>query len=171
MRRLTPISVLIAALLGCAPPAPQSGEESIAAPASLPSGRWLAADGAGESALVFVPDDGGKEIALICSMGTEPTFRVETGDEAFAAVPEAAAGAILVGDVAIEGALSRMATETGDLVQMRTAISETLLTHIRAAQSFRLNAGDAFVVTGPVPTTERDGFAARCASIAGVAGP
>jgi hypothetical protein len=167
-------SILLAALAlaACSPPTDRTAERQAVAAvsAAAPAGRWLTADGAGEAALVFVPEDG-REIALICTLGVEATFRVETADESFRAVPNAAAAAILLGDVAIEGSLTQMATEAGGLVQMRTPITETLIAQLRAAESVRLNAGDAHVVTGAAPAAERDAFAAACASLAGLAGP
>jgi hypothetical protein len=169
MRRALGLCIVCACLAACSPE-PQEAPSRTAREA-VPEGRWIVAGGAGETALVFVPYGGGKEIALICAMGETPTFRVETGDEAFAAVPDAAAAAILVGDLAIEGGLTRMATEAGDLAQMRTPITETLLAQIRSAERFRLNAGDAFVATGAVPEDERDAFAGQCAALAGFAAP
>lgn len=168
---MRPLLVLVAsALIACTPPAAPDAVDAVDDVGAAPAGQWLTADGAGETALVFVPE-GGREIALICAMGVEPTFRVETADERFSAVPDAASAAILLGDVAIEGALVRMATETGGLVQMRTPITETLIARLRAAETVRLNAGDAHVVTGAAPAAERDAFAARCASLAGLTGP
>lgn len=168
MRRALSLCIVWVCLAACSPES--QDQRSPAAREAASEGRWMTADGAGETALVFVPNDGGEEIALICAMGEAPTFRVETGDEAFAVVAEAAA-AIMVGDSAIEGGLTRMATETGDLAQMSTPITETLLAQIRSADRFRLSAGNAFVETGAVPEVERDAFAGRCAALAGLVGP
>jgi len=83
MRRALGLCIVCACLAACSPE-PQEAP-SRAAREAVPEGRWIVAGGAGETALVFVPFGGGEEIALICAMGETPTFRVETGDEAFAA--------------------------------------------------------------------------------------
>ncbi len=139
----------------------------------LPAGQWLRAEGAGESALVFVPEGGGGEIVAVCTMGVAPTFRIETTDAAFAAVAAGPRADIVIGGLsAFEATLSRMTVEGGaELVQASAPITQGLIEALREGPDLRLNVGAGQVQTGAAPDAEMQAFAAACASLAGLGGP
>jgi hypothetical protein len=152
-------------LMACTPPDASAPSTDQSGGVLLPSGRWLTAAGASEAALVFVPESGA-EIALICALDDGASFRVETSDPAFDALGDVSNGAMLIGSLAIEGSASRMATDQGNLTQMRTPITEGLIHALQGADFIRFNVGTASAITGAPPAAELTAFANACASFA-----
>jgi len=150
--------------------APEAGAPQQSA---LPAGQWMTAEGAGETALIFVPEGGGGEIVAVCTLGAPPTFRIETPDAGFAAVATGPNADIVIGGLtAFEATLSRMALD-GDraLIQATTPITEELVTALRAGPDLRLGVGAGAVQSGAAPQLEREAFAEACAAMIGLLGP
>jgi hypothetical protein len=133
----------------------------------------MTAEGAGESALVFVPEGGGGEIAAVCSLGDPALFRIETSDAGFAAVANGTSADIVIGGLtAFEARLSRMPVDgERDLIQAATPITDALIAALQAGADLRLSTSAGAVQTGAVPASERAAFAAACAGLAGLTGP
>ena len=123
--------------------APEAGAPQQSA---LPAGQWMTAEGAGETALIFVPEGGGGEIVAVCTLGAPPTFRIETPDAGFAAVATGPTADIVIGGLtAFEATLSRMALD-GDraLIQATTPITDNAARQRRTRELLGVMLGSTY---------------------------